>query len=122
MRVEIRDAPDRAEAIRRLAAVEPHATDGAEAAQIAAGASVLDIMEGGAVVGVVAVRISGAFATITGIASHGQFASLELRCLEAALRAKGVTHLAFYTRRPGLIRQMLREGFAVRDCEMEKAL
>lgn len=121
-RVEIRDAPDRAEAIRRLASVEPHTTDGAEAEQIAAGCNVLDIIEGGAVVGVCAVRVSGTFATITGIASRGAFPALELQLLEAALKAKGCTHLAFYSKRPGLVRKMLAAGFVIRDCEMEKEL
>ena len=118
----IQRARDRAAAVERLRAVEPHAVDGATAEDMSAGCDLLDVVEGGEVVGAVAVEIVGDTAVITAAASDGAHTYAELAAIERQLRAMGVKRLRMFTKRPGLVRNLAREGYRLDSAELSKEL
>lgn len=120
--VSVRPAADEARALRALHAVEPYAIDGASAEEMTEGCALFDVVESGRVVGAVAVELRGRFATIKAAASDGVDTPAALRDLEALLRERGAQHVAFFTRRPGLVRSMLAAGYRLREAELEKEL
>lgn len=121
--ISIRDAVDQADALHHLQrAVRYACTPGSTIDGAIRGAHVLDVVSDDAVVGAVAVRIEGECATVTAFASQGAFASEQWPVLREALSAKGVRHVGLYTKRPGMIRALLRAGFRVRNCELELEL
>lgn len=115
-------ARDRARALEMLRGVEPHAVDGASAADMARGCAVLEAIEDGQAVGAVAVDLVHGVATITAAWSTGIATYAELGELEQACRRAGARRMRVLTRRPGLIRTLIREGYAVAQCELNKDL
>lgn len=120
--IAMRQAHSRAAAIDRLREVEPHAVDGASAEDMAADAELFEVLEGGRVVGVVAVRVEGDGATITAATASGLATWRHLAELERALHARGVRRLGVCTRRPGLVRELLRRGYRIACADMVKGL
>lgn len=118
----VKPAADPAAALANLRQVEPHAVSGESAQELANGCVLLDVLEGGQPVGAVAVQIEGEGAVITAFASHGQATYHELALIEAALKRSGVRRVAMLTRRPGLVRNLVREGYSLQRAELEKAL
>jgi hypothetical protein len=119
----LRAAVDSARAVARLRQVEPFAVDGASAEELAAGAALLEVLdEDGQAVGALAVDVAGEVATITAAAGRCAHTWEELGALESACRSIGVKRLRLLTRRPGLVRQLTREGYAIAACEMQKDL
>lgn len=105
----LRVAQDRAAVLARLRAVEPWA-DGT-AAELAEGCALLDVLDEGQPVGAVAIEVLGNVATVKAAAcSGGQFWGAVAE-LESGLRAAGVRTLATFTRRPGLVRRLVRRGY-----------
>lgn len=122
MLLAVRDAVDRRAAINRLRAVEDYATDGATVADMIDGCALLDVVEAGRVVGAVAVRIEGECATITAAASHGIAAYVELHMIEQLLAARGVRRVGVFTRRAGLVRRLMAQGYTINECELSKVI
>lgn len=122
MTYQIVPAPDRQAALRVLAAVERFAVDGATAVEIAEGCELLDVLQDGRRVGVVALAVEGQAGTIK--AAAGQTACLPgtVAAIEDFARARGARRLAFFTRRPGLLRRMLPGGYRLVEAEVEKEL
>lgn len=122
MRVELRDTTDRRACVDMLRQVEAHAVDGEAVADMIDGCALLDVVEDGAIVGAVAVRIEGAAATITAAASSGAATYLELAMIERLLSARGVRRVGMFTQRPGLVRRLLAQGYAIAECELVKEI
>lgn len=116
----IRDTTDRAACIERLRQVEPYAVDGATVDEMVEGCALLDVIEAGQVVGAVAVDVRGEVATIRAAASEGRATYAELTLIEALLRRQGVREVHLYTRRPGLVRKLLAQGYELAECHMRK--
>lgn len=122
MLLEVRDSVDPEAAKAMLCAVEPHAVDGATVEDMTAGCTLLDILEGGAVVGAVAVEIEGEDATITAGTSKGEAAYQAMGLVENLLKRAGVKRVAFETRRIGLVDRMWNIGYEVQHCRMFKEI
>lgn len=120
--ITISETTDRAGALRHLERAASRSTDHSTADDLAHGCLMLDIAKNGRTVGAVAVEIAGRCATIKAAASEGDFVNQEWPLIEYELRRLGIEHVAFFTKRPGLIRAMQGAGFSVRECEMEKVL
>lgn len=122
MDLDITLIEDRSSGVLRLRPVEAHATDGSTAAEMAEGCELFALHEEGRQVGAVAVRIEGDVATITAAASDGLMTYSHLAMLEDQLRARGVRHLGMYTKRPGLLRRLIGQGYGVVQAELIKEL
>lgn len=118
--ITIRDTTDRAACLARLREVEPYATDGATVEDMAEGCALLDVIEDGRVVGAVAVEVRGEVATIKAASSEGLATYTELALIEAMLRRRGVRRIGLYTRRPGLVRKLLAQGYELAECHLTK--
>lgn len=93
-----------------LRQVEPYADGSAE--EMAAGCWLLDVLDGGHVVGAVAVEVRPPVATIK--AAAVQSASVwrrHLPELERGLGCAGVQWVGAFTRRAGLVRRMTASGY-----------
>ncbi len=122
MNVTIRDAQDRAAALRMLRAVEQWAVEPASAEEMAEGCAVLDVIEDGQPVGAVAVRIEGQHATITAATASGELTWHELAMIERLLCSQGVRSVGLFTRRPGLVRRLGGLGYELKRAELYKVL
>lgn len=112
------------EARERLRAVEPFAVGGASADDMTAGCLLLDVIEAGRIVGAVALDIEGEGkhrrATVTAATREGEMQAIEWQQIEAWARALGARRLRLVTRRPALVRNMIRRyGFAAAVLEKE---
>lgn len=119
---QVKPAVDRAAAVAVLRAVEPHAIDGASVAEISEGCHLFDVLEHGRIVGAAAIEICGQVATIKAAASYGHSTYDELQLIENGLRNLGVKRVAMFTRRPGLVRRLVGQGYRLREAELEKDL
>jgi len=117
----VRATVDREAALARLRAVEAHAVDGCTAERLAHGCALVDLLEDGQAVGAMAVDVTGDEAVITAAASTGDPYE-QLRQIEQALQRVGVKRVRLLTRRPGLVRQLGREGYSLASAEMTKEL
>lgn len=122
MDLDITLIEDRSSGVMRLRPVEAHATDGSTAAEMAEGCELFALHEEGRQVGAVAVRIEGDVATITAAASEGVRTYELLQELERRLKARGVRHLGMFTKRPGLLRRLVGQGYDVVQAELIKEL
>lgn len=122
MLCQVKRAADPRAALDRLRAVEPFAVDGSTADEMAEGCELLDLIEDGATVGAVAIHIAGTHATINAAASRGQATYTELEAIERGLRAMGVESVQVNTRRHGLVRQLARLGYGLREATLHKEL
>lgn len=113
MRLQVRDATDRAACVELLRRVETFAIDGASAEQMAAGCALLELNEDGRRVGAVAIELHGERATITAASSHGLATWAELQMIEKLMQSHGVKRLGLFTQRRGLVRQLKRRGYRV---------
>lgn len=112
----------RAAAIEQLRPVERHATDAATADDMAQGCELWHIVEAQQVVGVVAVEVIGDRATVKAAASGGHNFAAELQAIEGALRRRGVRVMGMWTRRPGLVRKLMAQGYEIAQAEIVKGL
>ena len=117
MRACVLPAIDSAAALARLRAAERHAVDGSTAEEMAEGCALLDVIEDHRPVGAVALQVRGDVACITAAATRGRATYEALRQLERVLRTIGVRQLGLYTKRPGLVRSLARQGYAGRQVD-----
>lgn len=117
MRLEIRSTADRAACIERLRAVERRACEPCTAEEMAEGCELLDVVEGGEVVGAVAVELAGAHATIKAAAARGQHTYAELGMIERELRARGIRSVGMFTRRRALVDRLEGRGYRLVSVE-----
>lgn len=120
--IEVAPTNDRAAALRRLEPVARHAVGGASVEDMAEGAELLDVIEAGAVVGAVALDVTGNVATIKAAASRGRETAAELELIERAAEKAGAVMLGMFTRRGALVRALARRGYRIRSVELEKDL
>lgn len=119
---EVRPAVDAPAALAMLRGVERFATDGATAEEMADGCELFDVVEAGRVVGAIALAVEGKHAVITAAWSAGTEARDELAQIEGIARARGARSVALLTKRFGLIRNLLRDGYTIHHAELTKAL
>lgn len=122
MHIGINDTADRAACLARLAAADPYTVDGCTAEEIAPGCTLLDVFEDGRIVGAVAVEIRGDIATIKAAAGACAVTYAHLILIEAALAARGVRFVGMFTKRPGLVRQLIARGYDITQCELLKEI
>ena len=122
MKITIRDTQNRRACVDSLRAVERFATDGGHVDDMTRGCSLLDVLEDGRIVGAVAVRIEGSQATIMAATGNGVATYAELACIERMLAARGVRRVGLFTKRPGLVRQLIGQGYGIAECELFKEL
>lgn len=124
MTSSIRITDDPARALAVLRGVERFAVDGSSAEQLAEGCTLLDVVEGGRVVGAIALEVKGAFAFITAGAGTGEQtdAAEAIRQTEDMARCMGARRIALLTRRLGMVRNLVRDGYAIHQAELVKDL
>lgn len=122
MNLEVRDAIDSTASVNLLKAAEPHAVDGSTAEEMADGCALLDLVEEGEIVGAMAVGIDGDHATIHACVSRGAAAFQSLSVTEELLRRAGLRSVGVVTRRTGLIRRLIKQGYRVTECHLAKEL
>lgn len=111
MHLTLRDAADRAEALRRLLPVERRAVDGATVDDWQ-DCALLDVIEDGAAVGAIAVELIGDRAFVPAAANTGRATWAHLRLLELMVQRAGMRAIGMRTRRRGLVRQLVRLGYS----------
>lgn len=116
----VRDTLDADAALDRLRWVEPHAVDGSSALEMAEGCSILDVLEGGRVVGAVAVDLDGTHATIKAAASEGGATYRSLCLIEQLMKRNGARTVGMVTNRAGLVRQLTSNGYRIVECHLVK--
>lgn len=123
-RVLLVPSSDRAASLAQLRRVERWATDGCSAEELAEGCTLLDVLEDGVQVGVIALEVKGAFAFISAAAGNGRQTNVAeaLRLAEAIAMERGARRIAMLTRRPGLVRNLMRAGYAIHQAELMKDL